>query len=88
MQNNYTETTNEFIFWLFTTISIFILSIVILVGFFKIVHLGLVNTFLSYCCNESYDLAEISKSIIWVIVLNILISKSIFLSMYLQESNH
>ncbi len=88
MQNNCTETTNEFIFWLFITICTGILGIILLVVFFKIFYLGLVKTFLSLCCNEGYDLAKISKSIIWVIVFNIVFSLNIFLSVYLQESNH
>lgn len=45
----------------------------------KTVHDGLLNIFLNICCNNGFDLIEISRAIVFLIIFNIVLSVMFFL---------
>jgi hypothetical protein len=41
---------------------------------FKLIHEGLTNIYLNFCCSEDFDLRDIFKAFFWLCVFNVILS--------------
>ena len=62
-------------FWLLITayVSISLLAIIFTFGF-KLIHDGLTNLFLNFCCEYGFDIVETTKAIFWLCIFNVVFS--------------
>lgn len=72
-------------FWLITTSwTLFFIFAVL----FKITHKGLYNSFISFCCNDDFNAAEIARGVLLLIIFNLIIWLIIVMQINSQKPRH